>query len=557
MTTPKYKERSEISDQSLPNNPGRQASAKMPPRSTKGQRKLVIALSIYAGLRILVFAAAFPLFNNVDERLHLMSIQMYAQGHLPGKKLPLMDPELAKAFLPYWSPEYGHPQEELDRSGISGPPDRLQAQASGFTQRLYAQKLGEWLHKPNFEAQAAPLYYLVAGGWYNLGTAVGLRDWALLYWLRFLNAILFALFAWLSSMLVRKVYPENTFLSLSVPALIAVFPQDVFFGMSRDVLSPVMWAATLLFMVDAVADNKIQYRSALMASFMVGLTFLVEVSNCVLYGALAITLWMWASRSQAPRRHKVWVVSASAAAAFLAPFLWMLRNYLVIGDLTGSSAKIRVLGWTVLPLAEVLHHPLFTWHGLSYFLVKLTENFWHGEYGWHAMPMRSAGADLFYVISSALMILIFAIDFLGRRRSLPDAQSWAGLQSLFLVASSVLFLATISLAFDYHEHGYPSRLYPYFVSGRIISGALLPFVLIYASGLEVVTSRFHRWIPPVAVLACLMLLITISEIRVRSIVFSSHYNFFALSGWSRSLIHSPQDRDSWRPGTTSSCYRAR
>jgi hypothetical protein len=171
--------------------------------------------------------------------------------------------------------------------------------------------------------------------------------------------------------------------------------------------------------------------------------------------------------------------------------------------------------------------------------------------------MRSAGADWSYVISSALMILIFAIDFLGHRRSLADAQSWAGLQSLFLVASSVLFLATISLAFDYHEHGYPSRLYPYFVSGRIISGALLPFVLIYASGLEVVTSRFHRWIPPVAVLACLMLLITISEIRVRSIVFSSHYNFFALSGWSRSLIHSPQDRDSWRPGTTSSCYRAR
>lgn len=526
MNSTKYKESSEISDLSPPHNPGRQASAILSPRSTTRTRKLVIALSIYAGLRILVFAAAFPLFNNVDERLHLMSIQMYAQGHLPGKELPLMDPELAKALLPYWSPEYGHPQEHLDREGINGPPDQL-------TQPLYAQKLEEWLHKPNFEAQAAPLYYVVAAVWYRLGAAFGLRDWALLYWLRFLNAILFGLFAWLSYVLVRKVYPEDTFLSLAVPALIAVFPQDVFFGMNRDVLSPVMWAVTLLFMVDVLTDNKTQYRSALVASFLVGLSFLAEVSNCVLYGALAITLWMWASRSQTSRRDKAWVVTACTGAAFLPPFLWMLRNYLVIGDLTASSAKISVLGWTAMPRPEVLHHPLFTWHGMSYFLTKLTENFWHGEYGWHAMAMRSAGADWFYVISSALMILAFALDFVRRRRSLPESRNWAGLQSLFLVASSVLFLATISLLFDFHEHGYPSRQYPYFVSGRIISGALLPFVLIYASGLEVVTRRFRRWIPPVAVLACLMLLITISEFRVRSAVFSSHFNFFALSGWSR------------------------
>ncbi len=97
----------------------------------------------------------------------------------------------------------------------------------------------------------------------------------------------------------------------------------------------------------------------------------------------------------------------------------------------------------------------------------------------------------------------------------------------------MLFLAVISLPFDFHDCAYPSRLYPYFVSGRIISGALLPFVLIYASGLELVTNRLRKWVPPVAVLACLMLFITVSEIRVRSVVFSSPYNFFALSGWRR------------------------
>jgi len=128
---------------------------------------------------------------------------------------------------------------------------------------------------------------------------------------------------------------------------------------------------------------------------------------------------------------------------------------------------------------------------------------------------------------------LFAITFVVRRGDIPRLQKLAGFQVLFLVASSVLFLAAISLPFDFHDCAYPSRLYPYFVSGRIISGALLPFALIYAGGLELVVNLVRKWVPPVAVLAFLMLFITVSEIQVRRAVFSSPYNFFALSGWRR------------------------
>ncbi len=519
-----------ISDTIPQTNLARQAATEQAYPDTR-VRKIVVALSIYAGLRILIFAAAFPLFNNVDERLHLMSIQMYAQGHLPGKELPRIDPELAKAYLPYWSPEYGHSEQELDRDGISGSPDRNLVQANGFSQPIYAQKLEEWLRRPNFEAQAPPLYYLVAGGWYRIGAAMGLSDWRLLYWTRFLNGILYGLFVWVSYRFVCQVYPKGRFLCVAVPALLAVFPQDVFFGMNRDVLSPLMCAAALLFMAKALAERQNQASFLMIASLLVGLSFLVEVSNCVLYGALLATVWLWAFRSPRMLRDKVRVLSASTVASVLPPSLWMLRNYFVLGDLTGSAAKVRVLGWTAQPWPAIIRHPLFSWRGLSFFAVRLTENFWHGEYGWHAERMRSASADWFYVISSALMIVIFTIDFVRRRKILSDIENWAGLQSLFLLSSSVLFLAVLSLLFDYHEHGYPSRLYPYFVSGRIISGAILPFILIYARGLEVLSSRLGKWLSAPALLAILMLLITISEFRVRSNVFSSHYNFFALSGW--------------------------
>ena len=260
-----------------------------------------------------------------------------------------------------------------------------------------------------------------------------------------------------------------------------------------------------------------------------GISFLVNVSNFVLYGVLAVTLWLWVRQSAESLPRKIRVVSASALASGVLPSLWMLRNYIVMGDLTGGKAKTHELTWTVKPLSDMIHHPLFSVRGLYYFLVQLTQSFWRGEYLWHGASMRSTWADRFYVFSSALMVLIFVADFTLKRTVYSKPRRRVGWQALFLVAGSVLFLAVLSVVFDFHECGYPSRLYPYFVSGRIISGTLLPFALIYASGLEVVTKLFRKWIPPVAVLALLMLFITASEIRVRSVVFSSPYNFFALS----------------------------
>jgi hypothetical protein len=206
----------------------------------------------------------------------------------------------------------------------------------------------------------------------------------------------------------------------------------------------------------------------------------------------------------------------------------MLRNYLVFGDLTGSRAKTHELTWTVKTFPELFHHPLFSLHGASYFLSELTRTFWRGEYAWHGQALQSMWADRFYLLSSALLIAICLVDFALNRKALSDTHRWVSWQALVLIATSVLFLAAISLAFDFHDCGYPSRPLPYFVSGRIISGVLLPFVSLYAIGLEWMANRLRRWVPPVVLVACLMLLITASEIRVRRTVFSSPYNFFAL-----------------------------
>jgi hypothetical protein len=498
-------------------------------------RRIVVVLCVYAAIRILVFAAAFPLFNITDEASHFLAIRMFAEGHLPNKQLPPVDSDFAETFIPYFSPEYIYTQEYLDRNGPRIPLYQLPPQAwdEALRQTFYVQKFSDWSQKPNFEAQSPPLYYMAAAGWYNLGAALGIRAWGLAYWVRFLNPIIYASLVWLSYRFVHRVYPERPFLYLAVPALIAVFPQDVFFGMNRDVLSAPLTAIALILMTKAADSKRTEYWSLVFGSFVVGLAFLVEVSNCVLYGALAASCWFWARHPDAPRMRRIMVISASALAAVGPPLLWIGRNYFVLGDFTGARAKMHELTWTAKPFADIFHHPLFTPDGLSYFLLQLTRTFWHGEYRWHGQWMRSAGADWLYVFSSALLFVIFAVDLLLRRRALSPAQRLAGFQSLWLVSGSILFLAGISLLFDFHDCIGPSRLHPFFINGRIISGALLPFVLIYAGGLEVVVNRFRKWIPPLAVLLYLMLFITISEIVVRKQVFSSAYNFFALSAWPR------------------------
>jgi len=496
------------------------------------RRQIAIGCSIFAALRIVLFVALFPVGNNVDERFHLSTIQMYAEGQIPGRDLPLIDRGALRDLIRYYSPEYrtADPFERGDATDLEPLIARSpQEQEEAFTQKYYADKLRQWERRPNYEAHAAPLYYLIAAGWYDFGESLGLHTWRLFYWLRSLNAFAYGLFVWLSFKFASEVY-DHTFLSVAIPALLAVFPQDVFFGLNRDVLSPLLAAGVLILMIRVVRDPA-RRSSLILASSLVGLMFLIEVSNFVFFGVLAAMCGLYIARSEDVLRKKIRVICVSSAAATVPPLLWMLRNLRVMGDLTGSSAKVRELGWTLNPISNLLRHPLFSVSGSIYFLVHLTQSFWRGEYLWHGLPMRSAVADPFYVVSSAVALIAFLCFVLARWRSLDEIQKWAALSSLFLVSASYLFLALISVLFDYHDCAYPSRLHPFFVSGRIISGVLLPFALIYSGGLMAVMGKVRRWISPYAILALLLAFIAVSEVRVRSVVFGSPYNFVALSGW--------------------------
>lgn len=487
--------------------------------------RIVTLLCVYAAFRVLFFAAAFPLFNNVDEQSQFASIHLFVDRHLQSKRLPVFDPESARIASLYSSAEYMNSHELLVRTGEDIP---ISQAPPGRRAIRFASEFSYWSRHVNFEAQSPPLYYVAAAAWYRLGALLGIKDWGLPYWVRFLNAPLYGMLVWVSYKLVRSLFGVDRFQTLAVPALIAVFPQDVFFGLNRDVFSAPLAALALLLLTKAMDARLERFRSLLLASFMVGLGFLVNVSNCVLFAALAITVWAWLGSCRQTRRAKLWVVTATALAASGLPLVWMMYNRLVIGDITGSRAKVAYLGWTLKPISTIAHHPLFSWNGLTYFLLSLTRTFWRGEYVWHGQPMRSVAADWFYVLSSASLALMFLVHFWRGRARFSQQQTLAGLHAFSIVCGSLLFMAAISIAFDFDTCPYPSRQRPFFVSGRIISGALLPFVLIYTGGLEVLTNRIRKWVHPSVVLACVVGFITVSEIIVRSEVLSSRFNFFNL-----------------------------
>jgi len=183
-----------------------------------------------------------------------------------------------------------------------------------------------------------------------------------------------------------------------------------------------------------------------------------------------------------------------------------------------------LLGWTKKPFSDWWQHPIFTLRGLWFFWSDLISSFWRGEAKWHGQPLSCSVADGFYTISS-LALLVAALLGLQRETGLSVFQREAiGVAVLGFIAS-VGFLALLSIQFDFGSCINPSRAHPYFTSGRLISGAMIPFALFYIYGIAWLFRRFNQALP-LLVLAIILVFIVASEIAVNRVVFTSEHNLF-------------------------------
>jgi hypothetical protein len=487
------------------------------------ERVFLAVLCVAAAFRVFFFAAAFPLFNNVDEHGHVDLVLKYSRGHLPSTGVEDYGRESAEMFVRYGTPEYlvskaGHPD-------LRPPPPRWTYAGIESTAE-FQRAVESWTRRPNHEAASFPVYYALAGAWCTAGRMLGLAGGHLLYWVRFLDVPLLVLLVWVCWRIGRDLFPDRPAMRLGLPLLAAFHPQDVFHSINSDALSPLLFATSLRVLL---APGRLEqgHGRQIAAGLAVAATFLVKPSNiavAVVLGVVVITEVCRIARGGEPGRTIPQIVTLLAAAS-LPVALWLARNYVTLGSVTGTAEKIRLLTWTAKPFGEMWDHPIFSAHGAAYFLGGVTTTFWRGEVVWFLEPLSHAPMDRFYVASSACL-LVLSLPTLWRigRADSPGARI---VGFCFLsVAISLAFLATISIVYDFGRCWAPSREHPYFLAGRLVSGALVPFLVLYLDGVERLTSPLRSRVPPLAVVAAIVTAITVSELALAAPVLRSPYNWF-------------------------------
>jgi hypothetical protein len=474
-------------------------------------------LCLLAALRVFVFSAGFPLFNNVDEALHTDLVSRYARGDLTRGLGPFL-PEVARQVAIYGSPEFLANIEAYPGGRVPKPLWKLSPQEGQVRREA---RLRKWSAIPNFEASQPPLYYALAGAWLWFGRALGLGEGpGSVYWVRFLNVPLAALLVLLSLQLGRRVLERESDV-YAAGLLVAVLPQDSFYSIQNDVLSPLVVGGMCLALWSVVA-HRVSPQRGLLLGVTIAATGLTKLSNLPFLVVVGLAVAALFFRNK-PRARSEWLgwapLFASATLPLAALVLW---NAHAFGDWLGAAEKVRLLGWTKKPLMEWLPHPIFSPSGAWYFWRGLLSTFWRGEIYWGGWkPIASPGMDVLYALLSLLVLAIGT--WLAVRNRVP----WA-LFAVGLFLSGVAFMAVLSMAYDFGACPNPSRADPFFVSGRLISGALIPFVLLFVWSLDHQLERWgaRRLFLPIMGLLCLA--VTVNEALLHVPVFQSSYNWFHL-----------------------------
>jgi len=499
--------------------------------SWRRERVLVAALAAAAALRVLVLAAAFPFFTNVDEHRHVDMVLKYARGYLPRPGGDAYEPRTAALLGIHGSPEYA-----MSAAEAQPVPPPVWARAPGETVRRLRANERFIAQGPNLEAFQPPVYYALAGAWLRVGGVLGLDAGASLYWIRALNGLFVAGLVLIAWSLLRETHPRDALVRLGVPALLAAAPTDVFYYVTPDALSPLVAGLGLALAVRVVAHPERSIAAFAAAGFVAAVAFLTKYTNATLVGVLALgTLWLlWrdpGSRISSGSRRGEGASPARIVALWLCLLvpagLWLLRNTLLFGDPTATATKVEILGWQGKPLAAWWDHPLFTPAGAAAFVGDLVPMFWRGEVVWRREVLASQFADAFYTWSTLAALPLAA---LALRRSVGSALL-AEAGSLAMLLFSVALLAGLSLAFEFHATSNPPAHHPYFVQGRLVSGALLASAIVYVRAIgfaaSALPSRARTFAGAFAVAAAILVCL-ISELALSRPVFASAYNFYHL-----------------------------
>jgi hypothetical protein len=501
------------------------------------ERIAVLLLCVAGAIHVFIFSAAFPVFNQVDEGCHFDLVVRYSHGDLP-RGLPPMGRDASRYLLTYASPEFKGLATNFP-GGRFPTPGWLQTSTGQTAWREAAfekasrdwdttSKLPFWT---NYQTSQPPLYYALAGLWWRAGQSLGLAGLPLVYWLRFLNVLFVAALVWIGHRAAREVFPEERLFTLGVPALIAFAPVQAFYSIQNDVLSPICFGITFILLLRLWRAEAPGILLCTGLGLSLAAAYLTKLTNVPLIAVagIFIALKIFRLAKKGTLRHSLPALLSlfvCAAAPIVAWLAWMKTAF---GDFTGSAAKLRFITWTPKPFSEWWHHPIFTPHGLWAFISELAYSFWQGsEIHWHANLLDLPAADTIYVILTLSFFVFALLNLATRRAEATDFQRLALRFSLGCLAASAMFLAWLSIIYDFGLCLDPSQEHPYLAEGRLILGAMIPCLLLYLYGLNYLLRDAKNPRVKAAALAVIILFMLVSEIATDWTVFASQYNWYHL-----------------------------
>ena len=484
------------------------------------ERTIILLFCLLAAVHVLIFSAAFPFFNNVDEQQHFDLVVKYSEGRVPRAVEP-PTAETSDYIAVYNTFEYLWPSNDFPAAKFP-PPWTLPMEKVA---PMLASRAAAWNKTVNQESSQPPLYYAFAGAWWQLGKTLGLHDAVLLYLLRFINIFIATALVWLGYLAVKLIFPGNFFIRMGVPALVALIPQSAFYSIQNDALSPVCFGAAFILIIKFLRIEIPDAKLGAAVGLAIAATFLTKISNLPL---LAVAGFVIVCKIFQLIAGKNWhavspTILSLISCAGLPIIFWLAWIKIHFGDWTGSAEKAQMLGWTLKPFSEWFHHPIFKPRGFWVFLSGNLETFWQGEILWHRKPLALTAANLFYALLS--IIFIGATTFNLLRVSENAAQRHALGFALICSVASLGFFAFLSIIYDFHNCYYPSREHPYFTSGRLLLGVLIPFLLLFVYGLDRLLNRFGT-ATKFAALGLIILAMPTLEVATDWPVFFSQYNWF-------------------------------
>jgi hypothetical protein len=491
----------------------------------------VVALASVAFLRVFALNAALPFFNGIDEHNHVDLVQKYSRGFLPGPEAANFDAVTVGFLAAYGSPEYLNDPKSFDNGRFPTLEEKRAERPPGTP--VYRKLVAWYTSRPNFEAEGPPTYYALAGAWLKLGRTLGLEQIQLLYWIRWLNPLLAAVVVLLTHAFLRRRCPEDTFRRLGPCVFLAGYPNDLQYGVTPDVLS-IGLGAICFFGLVRMCEAPRNLALAAATGLAIGLAFLNKYPNVLFAGVAFVLFWIGLRAARRAHALRIEVVSWSlfGLSAALPALWWLERNLRLVGSLSGANRKMELLHWSYHDLDQILAHPVFSVRGWFEFIPALLRTFWQGEFAWHGDLTHTLAVDVMYVATSLIFVGVAAWSWIRAR---PEVGTSLRIDAVALLSctAGVTVLAVLSTLFDYGlDEGPLSRAFPFFASGRLIAGVVVPFAVLYCSGVERIWSQAGtRWarLGPWLVLCAVLAIALGWQLAVFHDAFGSSWNWYNAS----------------------------